>query len=240
VADFARFDRRHYPIVSVREGYREWLPSYDSTVEDSMDIALLDRVDSVSWSAVDRAADLGCGTGRTAAWLRSTGVARIDGVDLTPEMLEVARQRGLHDSLVESDVRATDLDDDAYDLVVCCLVDEHLPELTGLYREARRLLIHDGAFVVVGYHPFFIMSAGVPTHFDRAPGEPVAVETHVHLPGAHVAAARNTGLSAVELHEALIDDAWIRRKPRWEAYRDWPISFAWVWRSTDSDPGTRR
>ena len=240
VVDFARFDRRHYPTVSVRDGYREWLPSYDSTVEDAMDLALLDRIDSVSWSAVDRAVDLGCGTGRTAAWLRSKGVTRIDGVDLTPEMLEVARQHGLHDRLVEGDVRSTGLDDDAYDVVVCCLVDEHLPELTGLYREARRLLTHRGAFVLAGYHPFFIMSTGMPTHFDRAPGEPVAVETHVHLPGAHVAAARHAGFTAVELHEALVDDEWIRRKPRWESYRDWPISFAWVWRATGAGRESRR
>src|SRR5437763_5742961 len=232
VVDFARFDRRHYPTVSVTEGYREWLPSYDSTVEDSMDLALLDRVESVHWHAVDRAADLGCGTGRTAAWLRSKGVTRIDGVDLTPEMLEVARDRGVHDRLVQADVRSTGLDDDTYDLVVCGLVDEHLPELTGLYREARRLLRRDGTFVLAGYHPFFIMSTGMPTHFDRATGEPVAVETHVHLPGAHVAAARDAGFTVAELHEGLVDEEWIRRKPRWEAHRDWPGSFAWVWSST--------
>jgi SAM-dependent methyltransferase len=240
VADFARFDRRHYPTVSVREGYREWLPTYDGTVEDTMDLALLDRLDSVSWSSVDRAVDLGCGTGRTAGWLRSSGVTRIDGVDVTPEMLEVARQRGLHDRLVEGDVRSTGLDAHAYDLVVCCLVDEHLPELSGLYREARRLLTQPGIFVLAGYHPFFIMSTGIPTHFDRATGEPIAVETHVHLPSAHVAAARDAGFAASELCEGLVDDDWIRRKPRWEAHRDWPISFAWVWTTTEAVPGSRR
>jgi hypothetical protein len=113
--------------------------------------------------------------------------------------------------------------------VVCALVDEHLPELGRLYGEARRLLTTPGAFVLVGYHPFFIMAAGVPTHFDRADGEAVAIETYIHLPSAHVAAGRAAGFSATELHEGLIDDAWIARKPKWESYRDWPISFAWVW-----------
>ena len=182
-----------------------------------------------TWGSIDRAVDLGCGTGRTGAWLQAHGVAHIDGVDVTPEMLSVARERGVHDRLIEADVRATGLDDDGYDLAVCCLVDEHLPELTGLYREAGRLLRPGGSFVVVGLHPFFIMATGMPTHFDQADGTPIAVETHVHLPSAHVAGARSAGLVAVELHERLIDDRWIQLKPGWADRRDWPVSQAWVW-----------
>ena len=230
--EFARFDQRHYPIVSAREGYRDWAPTYESTVEDEMDLALLCRVDSVAWAAVDHAVDLGCGTGRTGAWLRTAGVARIDGVDLTPEMLDRARARGAHDRLIEADVRATGLDPHDYDLAISCLVDEHLPDLRGLYAEAARLLHPGGSFVIVGLHPFFIMSTGMPTHFDRADGSSVAVDTHVHLPGAHVAAARAVGLVAVELHERLVDDLWVELKPVWADRRDWPVSYAWVWTAT--------
>ena len=87
--DFADFDVRGYRTVDVRTGYREWVPTYEDTVQDAKDIALLDDLRSVEWTG--RAADLGCGTGRTAAWLRAHGAGHIDGVDLTPEMLEVAR-----------------------------------------------------------------------------------------------------------------------------------------------------
>jgi SAM-dependent methyltransferase len=229
VPDFARFDRRGYRTVPVREGYRQWLPSYEGTVEDMMDVALLDRIESVAWNAGMRVVDLGCGTGRTASWLRSKGIARIDGVDLTPEMAAAARARGVYAQVVEGDVRSTGLSAGGYDLVVCCLVDEHLPELTALYREARRLLHEAGSFVLVGYHPFFVMSAGIPTHFDDAAGEAIAIETYIHLASEHVAAARLAGLTAVELHEGLVDEAWIAAKPRWADYKDWPISFAWVW-----------
>src|SRR5437867_10522742 len=100
--DFSHFDRRHYPIVSVREGYREWLPSYETTVEDEMDLVLLAALEGVPWTAVERAADLGCGTGRTGAWLRTHGVARIDGIDLTPEMLAIARGRGIYGRLAQA------------------------------------------------------------------------------------------------------------------------------------------
>jgi SAM-dependent methyltransferase len=230
VVDFADFDRRGYPTVGVVEGYRAWEPRYETTVEDTMDLALLDRISGVSWADVTRAVDLGCGTGRTAAWLRDRGVGRIDGVDVTDAMLDRARTRGAHDTLRLADVRATGLATGAYDLAVCCLVDEHLPELDALYAEARRVLFSGGAFVLVGFHPFFIMAAGMPTHFDDDGGRPLAIETHVHLPGDHLRAARAAGFTAQELHEGLVDDEWLRRKPRWERYRHWPVSFAWVWR----------
>jgi len=227
--EFARFDRRHYPTVGVREGYRDWTPSYEETVEDAMDLALLERIAGVRWSALESVADLGCGTGRTGAWLAARGARGLDGVDLTPEMLARARDKGVYARLLEADVRASGLGDAAYELAVSCLVDEHLPELAPLYAEARRLLRPGGAFVLVGYHPFFSMGAGMPTHFEGARG-PVAVETHVHLFGEHFGAARGAGFVAEELHESVVDDEWIRLKPRWEAWRDWPISFAWLWR----------
>jgi SAM-dependent methyltransferase len=228
--DFSRFDRRHYRTVSVRDGYREWLPRYEDTVQDEMDVVLLEALVVPTWSVVERAADLGCGTGRTGAWLRARGVARIDGVDLTPEMLAVARSRGLYARLHEADLAASGLAGGAYDLVTTCLVDEHLADLHPLYREASRLLRPGGLHVLVGYHPHFIMVAGVPTHFDRRPGEPVAIETHVHLMSDHVVAARDVGLGLVEMRERLVDDRWIALKPKWEQYRDHPVSFAMVWR----------
>lgn len=216
--DFALFDRRNYPTVSPRDGYRAWAPTYEDTVEDVMDLALLERIRTVDWTSTDRAADLGCGTGRTAAWLSGRGVDMVDGVDLTPEMLDRARDRGLHSSLTTADARDTGLDGGAYDLVVASLIDEHLPDLSELYHEASRLLRDDGAFVIVGFHPFFIMASGMPTHFDDD-GSPVAIETHVHLLGSHVTAAGEVGLVAHELHESVIDDEWVARKPKWEAHR---------------------
>jgi SAM-dependent methyltransferase len=232
MADFAPFDQRHYGTIGTREGYAAWSPTYEETVDDAMDLALFERIDSVPWGALRRIADLGCGSGRTAAWLRARGDTRndirIDGVDLTPEMLELARRRGVHDRLVEADVRATGLDPGSYDLVVCSLVDEHLADLVPLYAEAGRLLAPGGWFVLVGVHPFFVMVVGMPTHFDTPRG-PVAIETHVHLPGAHVAAGTAAGLAAVELHEGLVGDRLISLKPSWERYRHWPFSAAWVW-----------
>src|SRR6185295_17679380 len=113
-------------MVDAKTGYGEWVATYERTVEDAMDIELLERLTTPDWSAVRTAADLGCGTGRTGVWLKGQGIQTIDGVDLTPEMLELARSKGAHRRLVEADVAATGLPDGAYDLAVTSLVDEHL------------------------------------------------------------------------------------------------------------------
>ena len=233
---FSDFDARRYRTVDVRSGYAEWVTTYEQTVEDAMDLALLGDLARPHWASLHTAADLGCGTGRTGAWLRQRGVAAIDGVDLTPEMLAVASDRGVYRRLVEADVAATGLDGSAYDLVISCLVDEHLPDLRPLYSEAWRLAKpagasgSDGLLVLVGFHPHFIMAFGVPTHFDSASGEPVAIETHVHLLSEHAAAALDAGWALVEMKEGVIDEGWLALKPQWERYRGHPISFAFVWR----------
>ena len=72
--------------------------------------------------------------------------------------------------------------------------------------------------------------AGIPTHFERTPGSAVTIRSYVHLLSDHVKAAHDVGWSLRELDEGLIDDAWVRKKPKWERYAGLPISFAMAWR----------
>jgi SAM-dependent methyltransferase len=231
---FSDFDARGYRTVTVRTGYREWVATYEQTVEDAMDIALLEELSEVPWRTTRRAADLGCGTGRTGAWLRSKGVTSIDGVDVTPEMIAVARSRDMYQHLFEAEVTATGLDSEAYDLVMTCLVDEHLPDVRPLYCEAWRLACLGGFLVLVGYHPHFIMVAGMPTHYNSGLGEPVAIETYIHLVSEHITAGLQAGWVLVEMKERVIDDAWLELKPKWERFRHHPISVAFTWRKPNT------
>jgi SAM-dependent methyltransferase len=228
--DHSLYDKRRYPIVEVREGYREWVRTYEQTVQDEMDLRLLERLQTVDWAAARRVLDLACGTGRIGAWLRPRGHGSIDGIDITPEMLDVARGKGVYRTLAVADVTDTGLAAETYDLCTQVLADEHLPDLRPLYREVARVTRPGGLFVLVGYHPQFLM-AGVPTHFDRAPGQSVTIRSHVHLLSDHVKAAQASGWALREMDEGLVDEAWLRKKPRWEGrgYLGFPISFAMAW-----------
>jgi SAM-dependent methyltransferase len=228
--DFASFDRRGYPTLGVADGYSEWAKTYDATVLDLMDLALFERLERPYWSDDARVIDLACGTGRIGTWLISKGVRKIDGIDLTPEMLERAKATGVYDNVLCGDIAETYLPGSSYDIATMSLADEHLTTLEPVYAEAARLLVAKGSFVIVGYHSHFLMTAGMPTHYENGAGESVAVKSHVHLMSDHVAAAKAADFDLTEMTEGVIDDAWISAKPKWAQYKNHPISFAFVWK----------
>jgi SAM-dependent methyltransferase len=226
--DFSLFDTRNYETVSVEEGYGEWVRTYDEAEVGMLDSQLLARIQAVPWVQVHQAVDLACGTGRIGAWLQQRGVEIIDGVDLTAEMLEMARARGIYRQLWLGDLRATPFEAAQYDLVTEVLADEHLPEVAPLYQEAARLARVGGYFVLVGFHPYFLLR-GVPTSFARSPEESVAITSYVHLLSEHVQAALAAHLALREMYEWVVDEEWVSKKPKRRQYQNWPISFVLVW-----------
>jgi SAM-dependent methyltransferase len=163
-------------------------------------------------------------------WLRDHGVGAIDGVDFTQPMLDLAAAKRAHDQLLLVDVAKTPLASSAYELCMLVLADEHLAELEPVYREAARLLVTGGRFVLIGYHPFFLMR-GMPTHYHRpANREAVAIQSYVHLFSEHFRAAGKAGFAIAEFEECVIDEKWLSGKPKWREYLNWPVRFALVWR----------
>lgn len=226
--DASLFDRRRYPVASAVEGYGEWAATYEETVAAGLDEPLRERL-SLDWTHIFEAVDLACGTGRTGAWLKAKGVDAIDGVDATPQMLAIAEAKGVYRRLLAADVGETTLASEAYQLATMSLADEHLPELSPVYREAARLLQPDGHFLVLGYHPFFLMN-GLITHFHRADGAAVTVRSYVHLFADHFRAGAAGKLRLVGFDECVIDEEWLKTKPKWRPYLNWPVSFAMLWR----------
>ena len=229
--DFSIFDGRGYQTLSVLEGYRQWVKTYEATVVNLMDLRLLARLRTVGWNEPHRALDLACGTGRIGVWLKQNGVNRLDGLDLTAEMLAIARRKRVYDRLLLGDMLHMPMAAGSYDLMTMVLADEHIPDLPQLYREVARISRPAGRFVLVGYHPYFLM-AGIPTHFDREDGTPAAIQSYVHLFSDHFHAAKVAGWSLQEVEEGLIDESWLLHKPKWRQYLHRPISFALVWQQT--------
>lgn len=208
------FDQRHYPTLSIQEGYTASAATYDEMKAGSlMDYPLLEHIQTVAWEQLEAVADLACGTGRTGVWLKEHGVHFLDGVDLTEAMLQQAHAKGIYRSLSLADLRQTPFSAHSYDLVSVGLADDHLPELVPLYQEAARLVRPQGYLVLLGYHPFFQLS-GIPTTFEQPTGELITIEGYVHLFSEHVQAASACGWLLRELYERLIDEAWIAQRPR--------------------------
>jgi predicted TPR repeat methyltransferase len=91
--------------------------------------------------------DLGCGTGLAAAAF-SDIAARIDGVDLSPQMIAKARARGLYADLAVADLEPFLASDGrTYDLIVAADTLVYLGDLAPTLAGVRGRLKHDGFFL---------------------------------------------------------------------------------------------
>lgn len=225
---FSLFDKRHYPTVGVAAGYAEWAQVYDARQGDELDIDLLKCVGSIRWKEINNAIDLACGTGRVGAWMKAQGVTQIHGVDLSPQMIAYAARKNIYTSLTRANIVSLPHQASTFDLGITVLATCHLPELIPFFQEAQRVI--KSILIVVDYHPFFLINKGIPTHFDNADGEAVAIENHVHLISDYFNAAREAHWSLIEMRERLVDEKWIARAPGMGKYINEPVSFVMVWR----------
>lgn len=91
--------------------------------------------------------DLGCGTG-LAGVAFADRAARIDGVDLSPAMIEKARARGLYADLAMADLETyLERTSREYDLVLAADTLVYLGDLARVFAETRRRLKPDGFFL---------------------------------------------------------------------------------------------
>lgn len=91
--------------------------------------------------------DLGCGTGLCAMTLREDA-SYLKGVDLSPKMVEIARERGLYDDLVVGElVEATQAETRTYDAAIAGDVFVYFGDLRAAFQAVRAKLRDGGLFV---------------------------------------------------------------------------------------------
>ncbi len=99
---------------------------------------LFDKIQMEGWLG-RRVLDLGCGTGGSACWFAGTGF-RVTGIDRSPAMVAVARQRAEAEGVVvdwrEADITRAEIDD-GYDLVLALSVFNELSSLRDLEAALR-------------------------------------------------------------------------------------------------------
>ncbi len=89
--------------------YADWAKTYDCDFAENMGYALPIRVADafaakLNGSQNGRILDVGAGTGLVGQRLNSHDYSNIDGLDISPEMLEVARAKGCYENMIEGDL----------------------------------------------------------------------------------------------------------------------------------------
>jgi SAM-dependent methyltransferase len=101
--------------------YGHWAPTYDESFGAAWGYIAPREIAAILRGEIAPGVeilDIGAGTGLVAEHLRGLTV---DALDITPEMLAVARSKGLYRHLLQDDLtKALDLPDAGYDAVVSC------------------------------------------------------------------------------------------------------------------------
>lgn len=130
--------------------YRDWADSYeqDFTISHGWILHLsvaglfTERVSNLHVTEPGSVLDVGCGTGVVGVELQQQSFTSIDGIDISPEMLDIARSKNCYRHLLEADVtKPLPLEDGAYAGVVSAgtfthghLGPEPIPELVRIGR----------------------------------------------------------------------------------------------------------
>lgn len=146
--------------MGLRVAGRSAAQSFDRTAADYDRLGDLGENEAItSWlvnalpTAGRRAVDLGCGTGRHAVLLAGR-FTRVDAIDLSLPMIEIARAKRSRPNLV---YQQADLLDAAgcgdYDLVLSVMTLHHVPDLQAALARIKGLLAPGGRMVLVDPYP---------------------------------------------------------------------------------------
>jgi SAM-dependent methyltransferase len=114
-----------------------------------------------------RLLDVGCGTGvYTTMTSRYRWAAT--GIDVSEDMLRLARQRGLE--VIHADATDLPFEDESFDAVMSMWTHTDVDDFPAVVKEVARVLSRDGRFVYIGAHPCFV---GPHSRFVSAEGVPV-------------------------------------------------------------------
>lgn len=111
-----------------------------------------DQAERITLNRDSRVLDIGCGIGGPARYLANSYGCRVDGIDLTPELIETGQvlteRCGLSSSVVLQIGDALDLPyaDEAFDVVWCQNVTMNISDKAGFLAEAFRVLRPGGLF----------------------------------------------------------------------------------------------
>lgn len=187
----------------VREIFDGFAEHFDTRLRDDLEYQaperLRDLVDAEVGAACGlRILDIGCGTGLSGAALKHRA-GRLVGVDLTPEMLELARKRGIYDSLELAEITEwLGREGERFDLVTACDCLIYFGDLAEVARAVAGRLQPGGWFAFTlersDRHPFRLTDSGRYAHHANHVREVAA--------GAGLAVARlGQGFLRMELGE---------------------------------------
>ena len=182
---------------AIQHIYKNFAASYKSVMRDALGYVGPERIqDAITVALGDRTGltvlDLGCGSGLAGTIVKERAVELV-GIDLSPEMIELARARNIYDRLEVAEITAwLDEVESSFDLIISCDCLIYFGDLSRIVEAAARRLKSGGYFAISMEHgnryPYHLTDTGRYTH---------------HADHVREAAAK-AGLSVTHMNESFL------------------------------------
>jgi phosphatidylethanolamine/phosphatidyl-N-methylethanolamine N-methyltransferase len=142
-------------LPSVRSAYRRYARYYDRIFGPVFNPGRRLSVEIVNRKPNRRVLEVGVGTGLSLPYYRRD--CRVTGIDISPEMLDKARQRqraeGLRhiEALLEMDAEHLEFADQSFDCVLAMYVVSVVPHPERLLAEMSRVCAPDGEIIIINH-----------------------------------------------------------------------------------------
>jgi predicted TPR repeat methyltransferase len=165
--------------------YRNWADDYDHQMLDELGytspITIARLLDEYLPEKNARIFDIGCGTGLTCVFLHQQGYRALDGIDLSPDMVRVAENRGIYQDVLLGDVnQPLAVADNSYDAAISSGTFTHGHVGPGPLQEIFRIL-RPGGILACTVHMDLWQSKGFETSFESLVATGTAERLHLEL-----------------------------------------------------------
>ena len=197
-------DNRPSKVFKSKEGYDKYASVYDkkndflNQFEGEIILKMIRGIDG------KKVLDVGCGTGRLIKKLLERN-SIVTGIDVSEEMLKIARKKFKSTEFVEGDAEKLPFKDESFDIVTASFLIVHLKNLRKFFDEAYRILKPGGTFIVTN-----INQRKAPK-LKTANNEDVIITSFYHIPD-HVISALEETFFTIEEEEFVNDKGvWINQ-----------------------------
>jgi predicted TPR repeat methyltransferase len=153
--------------------YKTFAASYETRMLDDLKYAGPQRIEDGLKAVIGdrrelRVLDLGCGSGLSGAMIKPRATS-LTGVDLSPEMLELARARNIYDRLEQGEITEwLGREETPFDLIMSCDCLIYFGDLGAIVQAAAKRLVPGGVFAMSMERglrdPYFLTDTGRYTH----------------------------------------------------------------------------
>ena len=187
--------------MNIQTAYNEWSESYDAHQNLTRDLDARVLREIFVNQKFDSILETGCGTGKNTVFLAQIG-QRVHALDFSQGMIEKAKAKVQAENVRFETADLTkrwQCEDSAYDLIVCCLVLEHIANLNHIFSETARTLTQGGKFFINELHPFK-QYQGTKARFEKGTTI-IEVDVFVHHISDFIHAAEGNGLKLERFDE---------------------------------------